>query len=291
LAMARTRTTVDHNKKVKVLVKKMKLECKPVQVRVKKSNLKVKSVCVRLQKMKVKVRNVKVNLKSVDVEEHVKRKDQNQVTCSLNKNIVRILSDEASPMIVDCLVKGKGTRSPICSIKTTIIPPYVNYELGSQKSIEEDDEENPKKRVPDWAQESSVMRALPNMVDPDHIFETCEPPDLLDMFPYPATTSTRRDICNSPVQSNIIDSTYVVGEESFVSVDCLNGLHDETYVVSKKYQKGESFSVVVNDQDEANATKNKEFHVESWSDEEEENEVTFDFSIRDPVEFASSNYA
>ena len=60
LAMARTRTTVDHNKKVKVLVKKMKLECKPVQVRVKKSNLKVKSVCVRLQKMKVKVRNVKI---------------------------------------------------------------------------------------------------------------------------------------------------------------------------------------------------------------------------------------
>ena len=148
----------------------------------------------------MKVRNVKVNLKSVVVEEYVKNGNQ-------NRNLVRILNDETSPNIVDCLLKGEGTMSPIYSRKPTIIPPYVSYELGSQKSIEEDDEENPKKRVPDWAQESSVMRALPNMVDPDHIFEICEPPDLLDMFPYPATTSTREDICNSPVQSNIIDST------------------------------------------------------------------------------------
>jgi len=286
--MARSQKTIGP-KQVNVLVRKMKLECKPFQVRVRNCNLKVKSVCVRLQKIKVKVRNVKVNLNSVVVEEHVKRKDQNPVTCSLNKNPVRILNDKTLPNIVDCLVKG--TRSSTCSRNPTFLPPYVNYELGSQKSIEEDDEENPRKRVPDWAQDSSVMRALSNMVDPEHIFETCEPPDLLDMFPHPATTSTRRDICNSPVQSNIIDSTYVISEESFVAVDCLNGLHNETYVVSKKYQKGESFSVVVNGQDEANATTNKEFHVESWSDEEEENEVTFDFSIRDPDEFTSSNYA
>jgi len=257
------------------LVKKIKVECKPVQVRVKKSYLKVKSVCVRLQKVKVKVRNVKVNLNSAVVEEYVKMKDINP-TCSLNKNIVRILIDEASPSIVDCLVKGRGSgSSSICSRKPTIIHPYVSYELGSQKSIEEEDEENPRNRVPDWAQESSVMRALLNRVDPDYVFATCEPPDLVDMFPCPATTSTKRDIRNSPVQSNIVDSTYVVCddtvvvEESCVEVDCINGLQDETYVVCKKYQKGENSSVTVN-------KVNKDLNEELWSDEEEE--VTFGFS-------------
>jgi len=270
-----------------VLVKKMKLECKPVQVRVRKMNLKVKSVCVRLQKITEKEKDIKVNLESVIVKEHVVMKNLNPVTCGLKKNLVRILYDEASPNIVDCLVKGKATRSSRCPSKSAIISPYVSYELGSQKSIEEDDEENPKKRVPDWAQESSVKRALLTRVNPDHVFDTCEPPDLLDMFAYPATTSTRRDICNSPVQSNIIDSTYVISsdmvgiEESFVAEDCVKELSNETYVVS----------INKNIQTESNVTKSKDMNGGSWSDEEEADEITFDFSIRDTVEFTSPKKA
>jgi len=276
--MARSWRTVKL-KKVKVLVKKIQLECKPVEVRVSRRNLKVKSVCVKLQRLIVKVRNVNVNLKSVVVEEYVK-----------NRNLVRILNDETSPNIVDCLLMGKGTMSPIYSRKPTIIPPYVSYELGSQKSIEEDDEENPRKRVPDWAQESSVMRAVLNRVDPDLVFETCEPPDLVDMFPCPATSYTRRDIWNSPVQSNIIDSTYVVNddmvvvEESLVAEDRLNELHDETYVVSENYQKGE-ITFALDNRKETTATENKDFNNESSIDEEDDEEVRFDLPNRKTVNY------
>ena len=270
LPMSRCREKVEL-KTAKVLVKKNKLEFKPAEVRVRKLNLKVKSVCVRLKKLKVKLRNVKVNLKSVVLEEHMWLRNQNPVTCSLINRKMRVLIDETSPNIVDYLVKGEVTRFPICSRNPTIVPPYVSYELGSQKSIEEDDEENPTKRVPDWAQERSVMRALKNMVDPDHVFEACDPPDLHDMFPCPATTSTRGDIWDSPVQSNIIDSTYVVSEvveESFVAEDRLVGTHNETYVVSEEYQKGRKTTVSVNDHDQS----------------EDDDEVRFDFSIRKPVE-------
>ena len=268
--MSRYRKKVEI-KTVKVLVKRYKLDFKQVKVRVRKLNLKVKPVCVRLKKLKVKLRTVSVNLKSVVFEEHMKPRNQNSVSCSLINRKVWILIDETSPNIVDYLVKGEVTRLPICSRNPSIVPPYVSYELGSQKSIEEDDEENPTKRVPDWAQERSVMRALKTMVDPDHVFEACDPPDLYDMFPCPATTSTRGDIWDSPVQSNIIDSTYVVSEvveESIVAEDCLVGTHNETYVVSEEYQKGRKTTVSVNDHDQS----------------EDDDEVRFDFSIRKPVE-------
>ena len=178
------------------LVKKKKLECKAVQVRVRKRHLNVKSVCVRLQKITVKVKNVEVNLEPVVVEKHVVMKEQNPVSCSPHKNLVSILNDEDSPNIGDCLVKGKETRSQRCSRKPTVKSPYVGCKLGCQKLIEEDPN---KRRIPDWAQEGPLKRSLLIRINPDHVFETCEPPDLADIFPCSATTFYCRDIWNSPV--------------------------------------------------------------------------------------------
>jgi len=215
---------------MKVISNKEMHIVKPVKVMVKKMTLKEKLVKVKLKKHKIKVKKVRVNLKPIGLGKYLKNSENvafptessevyrknkriNAAAVSHNNNIVSVLNDMKIQKIVDCLAKGKVTRLPSCN---NIIPmsTYVNYELGSQKSIEEDDEDSPTKEVPTWAHRRSVIKALLSMeVDPDIIFEACDPPDLKDMFPCNLTISIERDMLNSPTHSSIIDTTYVVNDD------------------------------------------------------------------------------
>jgi len=73
---------------------------------------------------------------------------------------------------------------------------YVNYELGSQKSIEADNEDCPTKQIPFWAQEEQLFKSIivqdENDIDPSSIFATCESPNLEGIFPF--TSATKRNL-------------------------------------------------------------------------------------------------
>jgi len=281
---------------------------KPVKVNVKKMTLKEKLVEVKLKKHKIKVKKVRVNLKPIDLGKYLKNSENvashtklfdvyrknKRITAaavSHNNNIVSVLNDLKIQKIVDCLAKGKVTRLPSCN---NIIPmsSYVNYELGSQKSIEEDDEDSPTKEVPAWAHRRSVLKALLSMdVDPDIIFEACDPPDLSDMFPCNLTLSFERDILNSPTHSNIIDTTYVLNDDqrevdtTFVveNMQTQDSDSGETSVfVIKEHKEINNTSVTADeltDGDLSTVTVTESEKEGSKALSDDDNEISFDFTL------------
>ena len=191
--------------------------------------------------LKLKMKKVSVNLKSLKIERWqiealsdqkktlrdclivVKVVDDNLTEADVRTNQYKAKDYKVNKCgvvanMLDCLVEGKVTRLKQLkgkgmkwakSVPTSSPAVYASYVLGSQRSIQEDSEDNPKKRVPSWAEEKSVMKAVLVEVDPDLIFAPCDTPDLEDMFPRRHSSPRGRDIWNSPGKSDAIcDITY-----------------------------------------------------------------------------------
>ena len=183
-----------------------------VKVLIKKMKLKVKKLSVNLKSMKLSARQMKelsrqealIAQPSVVVKVVKDTAFQTEsMKCKLRNKFVKSSYSKTYDVvdwILDCQVKGKVSR-----LKTCPKSPYSNYELGSQKAMEEDDEDSPKKKIPSWAEEKAVMRAVMVDLDTDLIFAPCDTPDLGDMFPI--TASRRRNIWDSPTNSLTICDT------------------------------------------------------------------------------------
>jgi hypothetical protein len=183
---------------VKVLIKKMKLTVKKLSVNLKSMKLSVRQIKElaweedSIAKPTVVVKVVKdTAFRNVSMKFMLRNK-------FVKSSYLKTYDVEAE--ILDCLVMGKVSR-----LKTCPKSPYSSYELGSQKAMEEDNEDSPKKKIPSWAEEKAVMRAVMVDVDTDLIFAPCDPPDLSDMFPI--TASRRRNLWDSPTSSLTICDT------------------------------------------------------------------------------------
>jgi len=179
-----------------------------VKVLIKKMKLKVKKMSVNLKSMKLSVWQMKELARqkgSIDQPTVVVKvvKDAPFQAAAMRNKVVKssyLKTYDAMAEILDCLVKGRVSR-----LNTYPKSPYSSYGLGSQKSMEEDDEDSPKKKIPNWAEEKAVMRAVMVDLDTDLIFAPCDTPDLSDMFP--VTANRRRNIWDSPTSSLAICDT------------------------------------------------------------------------------------
>ena len=73
-------------------------------------------------------------------------------------------------MMRDGCETGKRRKRQRKDIRTEKI--YENYELGSEDSILEDDEDRPKRPVPKWAQKEELERTMlfSQSIDPYKVF-------------------------------------------------------------------------------------------------------------------------
>merc|ERR1719186_322200 len=216
--------------KVGVLLKKLKLKAKKVEVNVLALRLSVKQIsdlptqrqtrqvigkkavqdCVVGHKVSKSSRREFVNQKSKSknkfapkpsLKSEVKSKNEASESSKLGLTVVPVMAWDGAIQIKDCRSKGKVTRLRNCLRWNGSFQPCDNYGLGSQKSMQEDSEDSPKKKVPIWAEERQLRIAIIAQmdVDIDQDFAACDPPDLSGMFP--RTASRRKDIWNSPTRS------------------------------------------------------------------------------------------
>eukprot|EP00092_Neocalanus_flemingeri_P032199 GFUD01034997.1.p1 GENE.GFUD01034997.1~~GFUD01034997.1.p1 ORF type:complete len:273 (-),score=77.88 GFUD01034997.1:212-1030(-) len=188
---------------------------------------KVLRVSVLVRKMKLKLKKVTVNVMSMrlGVQQIRDLSSQWQTMSTLGKSTVcptreqsalgasrlglsvDFVSDDCVADIQDCLGRGEVTRLSRCVQWKWPFNSSENYGLGSQKSMEADNEDSPRKKVPVWARERQIRRAITAQVDVDTdlVFAPCDPPDLSLMFP--TSASKRRDLWNSPTRSEAMCDT------------------------------------------------------------------------------------
>jgi len=195
-------------KKVGVMVKRLKVKMRKLSVDLLPVLLSEYQTNLLKQLKSQKIAKKKNARKKVKVKPTLRNKDASAASSVPTNSLCLIHVSDSVPQIKEMLSRGKVLRlTSSLRWRWDVVSLYENYGLGSQQSIQADDEDSPKKKVPRWAEEKMIIRALTGCVDvdPDQIFSPCEPPDLVKMFP--SVVNKRMNIWNSPTSGQAICST------------------------------------------------------------------------------------